>query len=143
MQEERQRAREKCESELDNLTVANNEMPVEEILQAELAVDPQMESYLDAEDDPVSSICQAADKQLFSLVDWAKRIPHFMGLPTDDQVTLLRAGNDHAVFSQLLGVSTHKCSIQKCSCKMSLDKKSPDKMSQDKMSPDKKSLNKN
>src|SRR5688572_30572362 len=62
VQEERQRAREKCESELENSTFANNEMPVEEILQAELAVDPQMESYLDAEEDPVSSICQAADK---------------------------------------------------------------------------------
>lgn len=83
--------REKCESEVESSTAAND-MPVEEILQAELAVDPRTESYVDAEEDPVTSICQAADKQLFSLVDWAKKIPHFMELPTDDQVTLLRAG---------------------------------------------------
>ncbi|KAG7245922.1 hypothetical protein CRUP_038054, partial [Coryphaenoides rupestris] len=33
-----------------------------------------------------------ADKQLFALVEWAKRIPHFSELPLDDQVILLRAG---------------------------------------------------
>ncbi|NXP41987.1 RXRA protein, partial [Leiothrix lutea] len=42
--------------------------------------------------DPVTNICQAADKQLFTLVEWAKRIPHFSELPLDDQVILLRAG---------------------------------------------------
>lgn len=44
--------------------------------------------------DPVTNICQAADKQLFTLVEWAKRIPHFSELPLDDQVILLRAGTD-------------------------------------------------
>lgn len=42
--------------------------------------------------DPVTNICQAADKQLFTLVEWAKKIPHFSELPLDDQVILLRAG---------------------------------------------------
>ena len=42
--------------------------------------------------DPVTNICQAADKQLFTLVEWAKRIPHFSQLGLDDQVILLRAG---------------------------------------------------
>lgn len=42
--------------------------------------------------DPVTNICQAADKQLFTLVEWAKRVPHFSELPLDDQVILLRAG---------------------------------------------------
>lgn len=42
--------------------------------------------------DPVTNICQAADKQLFTLVEWAKRIPHFSELALDDQVILLRAG---------------------------------------------------
>lgn len=42
--------------------------------------------------DAVTNICQAADKQLFTLVEWAKRIPHFTELPLDDQVILLRAG---------------------------------------------------
>ena len=40
----------------------------------------------------VSSICQAADKQLLMLVEWAKRIPHFTDLPKDDQVILLKSG---------------------------------------------------
>jgi hypothetical protein len=40
----------------------------------------------------VTNICQTADKQLFALVEWAKRIPHFSELPLDDQVILLRAG---------------------------------------------------
>lgn len=44
--------------------------------------------------DPVTNICQAADKQLFTLVEWAKRIPHFSDLPLDDQVILLRAGTN-------------------------------------------------
>lgn len=42
--------------------------------------------------DTVANICQAADKQLFTLVEWAKRIPHFQDLPIEDQVTLLRSG---------------------------------------------------
>lgn len=40
----------------------------------------------------MTNICQAADKQLFTLVEWAKRIPHFSELTLDDQVILLRAG---------------------------------------------------
>ena len=46
----------------------------------------------DLQKDPVTNICQAADKQLFTLVEWAKRIPHFPELPLEDQVILLRAG---------------------------------------------------
>lgn len=42
--------------------------------------------------DAVTNICQAADKQLITLVEWAKRIPHFVELPLEDQVILLRAG---------------------------------------------------
>lgn len=55
--------------------------------------------------DPVTNICQAADKQLFTLVEWAKRIPHFSELPLDDQVILLRAG---------------ECSVCLCFCCPSL-----------------------
>lgn len=45
--------------------------------------------------DTVTNICQAADKQLFTLVEWAKRIPHFTELPLEDQVILLRAGRPY------------------------------------------------
>ncbi|XP_061119204.1 retinoic acid receptor RXR-alpha-A isoform X3 [Conger conger] len=100
VQEERQRAKERNESEVESSSSANEDMPVEKILEAELAVEPKTETYIEttlgtpssSPNDPVTNICQAADKQLFTLVEWAKRIPHFSELPLDDQVILLRAG---------------------------------------------------
>lgn len=92
VQEERQRVKEKGEGEVESTSSANSEMPVERILEAELAVEPRTDTYIDTQKDAVTNICQAADKQLFTLVDWAKRIPHFTELPLDDQVILLRAG---------------------------------------------------
>ncbi|XP_038671674.1 retinoic acid receptor RXR-beta-B-like isoform X2 [Scyliorhinus canicula] len=124
VQEERQRSRERGE-EVESTSGTNDEMPVEKILEAEVAVEqkPELQSdgagsevasmdaisqaLADVEpqatvirrvitakkpNDPVTNICQAADKQLFTLVEWAKRIPHFSELPLDDQVILLRAG---------------------------------------------------
>ncbi|MXQ94789.1 hypothetical protein E5288_WYG008207 [Bos mutus] len=87
-------------SQAGSSSSANEDMPVEKILEAELAVEPKTETYVEANvglnpsspNDPVTNICQAADKQLFTLVEWAKRIPHFSELPLDDQVILLRAG---------------------------------------------------
>jgi len=67
-------------------------MPIEQILEAEQAVEPKQEKYVEATKDAVANICQAADKQLFTLVEWARRIPHFIELPVDDQVRLIRAG---------------------------------------------------
>ncbi|XP_046543422.1 retinoic acid receptor RXR-like isoform X1 [Haliotis rubra] len=91
VQEERQRVKEKGE-EVESTSGANNDMPTEQILEAELAVEPKIDTYIDTQKDPVTNICQAADKQLFTLVEWAKRIPHFTELPLEDQVILLRAG---------------------------------------------------
>ncbi|XP_078073735.1 retinoic acid receptor RXR-beta-A isoform X4 [Mustelus asterias] len=98
VQEERQRSRERGE-EVESTSGANEEMPVEKILEAEVAVEQKPELQSDgagsevaSPNDPVTNICQAADKQLFTLVEWAKRIPHFSELPLDDQVILLRAG---------------------------------------------------
>ncbi|XP_055799800.1 retinoic acid receptor RXR-gamma-B isoform X2 [Salvelinus fontinalis] len=97
VQEERQRGRERGENEVESTSSFNEEMPVDKILDAELAVEPKTETSADegpgnSTNDPVTNICQAADKQLFTLVEWAKRIPHFSELPLDDQVILLRAG---------------------------------------------------
>lgn len=92
VQEERQRVKEKNENEVESTTNPNIDMPVEQILEAELRVSPDQESYVDVQKDPVTNICQAADKQLLTLVEWAKHIPHFQNLPIDDQVILLRAG---------------------------------------------------
>ncbi|KAF0045305.1 hypothetical protein F2P81_001834 [Scophthalmus maximus] len=97
VQEERQRNRER-EGELEFSVGVNEEMPVEKILEAETAVEQKTELHHDggsagnSPHDAVTNICQTADKQLFALVEWAKRIPHFSELPLDDQVILLRAG---------------------------------------------------
>jgi len=40
----------------------------------------------------VTSICAAADRQLYNLVEWAKHIPHFAELSLEDQVALLKQG---------------------------------------------------
>ncbi|KAJ3583474.1 hypothetical protein NHX12_017264 [Muraenolepis orangiensis] len=80
----------------------NEEMPVEKILEAEMAVEQKTELHADgtsggsSPNDPGTNICQAADKQLFTLVEWAKRIPHFSELSMDDQVILLRAAINSA-----------------------------------------------
>uniref|UniRef100_A0A3Q3N6N8 Retinoic acid receptor RXR n=1 Tax=Labrus bergylta TaxID=56723 RepID=A0A3Q3N6N8_9LABR len=99
VQEERQRAKERNENEVESTSCANEDMPVEKILEAEQASPHMLVSassshppYFCYPNDPVTNICQAADKQLFTLVEWAKRIPHFSELPLDDQVILLRAG---------------------------------------------------
>nr|AFL91699.1 retinoid X receptor isoform d [Azumapecten farreri] len=92
VQEERQRVKEKGEGEVESTSSANSDMPVEKVLDAELSVDPKLDTYIDTQKDPVTNICQAADKQLFTLVAWARRIPHFTELPLEDQVILLRAG---------------------------------------------------
>lgn len=97
VQEERQRNKER-EGEVESTSAVNEEMPVEKILEAEMAVEQKTELHADGSsggsspNDPVTNICQAADKQLFTLVEWAKRIPHFSELSLDDQVILLRAG---------------------------------------------------
>uniref|UniRef100_A0A672Z757 Retinoic acid receptor RXR n=1 Tax=Sphaeramia orbicularis TaxID=375764 RepID=A0A672Z757_9TELE len=97
VQEERQRNKDR-EGEVESTSAVNEEMPVEKILEAEMAVEQKTELHTDGSsggsspNDPVTNICQAADKQLFTLVEWAKRIPHFSELPLDDQVILLRAG---------------------------------------------------
>uniref|UniRef100_A0A667XZG2 Retinoic acid receptor RXR n=1 Tax=Myripristis murdjan TaxID=586833 RepID=A0A667XZG2_9TELE len=97
VQEERQRNKER-DGEVESTSAVNEEMPVEKILEAEMAVEQKTELHADgtsggsSPNDPVTNICQAADKQLFTLVEWAKRIPHFSELALDDQVILLRAG---------------------------------------------------
>uniref|UniRef100_A0A674MBV7 Retinoid X receptor, alpha a n=1 Tax=Takifugu rubripes TaxID=31033 RepID=A0A674MBV7_TAKRU len=104
VQEERQRAKDKNENEVESTSCASEDMPVEKILEAEQAVESLTKGGIGGgrgricfhvslqPNDPVTNICQAADKQLFTLVEWAKRIPHFSELALDDQVILLRAG---------------------------------------------------
>lgn len=47
VQEERQRGKERGESEVESTSSFNEEMPVDKILDAELAVEPKTETYSD------------------------------------------------------------------------------------------------
>ncbi len=48
MQDERQRGREKSDNEVESSSSFNEEMPVEKILDAELAVEPKTEAYMES-----------------------------------------------------------------------------------------------
>ena len=52
VQEERQRVKEKGEGEVESTSSANSEMPVERVLEAELAVEPSTDTYVDAQVSP-------------------------------------------------------------------------------------------
>jgi retinoid X receptor alpha len=45
VQEERQRAKERSENEVESTSGVNEDMPVEKVLEAELAVEPKTETY--------------------------------------------------------------------------------------------------
>jgi len=96
VQEERMAAaRDKSDFEAESTSsslLINANISVESLRNAELASEPRFDSYVDAKDDPIGTFCHAAEKQLFTLVDWAKCIPYFVDLPIEDQVTLLRSG---------------------------------------------------
>lgn len=92
-QEERQRTRERGESEVESTSsVVQTEMPLDRILEAERRVELRERPVIETETLGMSDICQAADKQLFQLVEWAKHVPHFSDLSLADRVTLLRTG---------------------------------------------------
>lgn len=91
VQEERQRTKERDQNEVESTSSLHTDMPVERILEAEKRVECKTEHQVEFES-AVTNICQATNKQLFQLVEWAKHIPHFTSLPLGDQVLLLRAG---------------------------------------------------
>ncbi|KAG5875684.1 hypothetical protein JTB14_023963 [Gonioctena quinquepunctata] len=103
VQEERQRTKDRDTSEVESTSNIQTEMPIERLLEAEKRVecnDPPAENA-------VTNICQATNKQLLQLIEWAKLIPHFTSLPVSDQVLLLRAG-----WNELLIASFSHRSIQ-------------------------------
>jgi len=88
VQDERQKHNTNAEEDVIN--EINKEMPVEKILEAETMSDQK--SADNSELSTPHTLEEASVQQLYQLVDWAKRIPHFKKLHMDDQVTLLRAG---------------------------------------------------
>ncbi|CAG7827979.1 unnamed protein product [Allacma fusca] len=100
VQEERQRTRERSESEVESTSsVVQMEMPVDRILEAERLVELRDRPITEIETLGMGDICQAADKQLFQLVEWAKHVPHFTELSLADRVTLLRSGWNELLIS--------------------------------------------
>eukprot|EP00794_Sanderia_malayensis_P015978 gene15978-17588_t len=65
-------------------------IPVESVIAAETMVDPSIQTYASASVDPIRHVCLAADKQLASLAEWAKKLPYFTNLDIADQVVLLQ-----------------------------------------------------
>ena len=57
--QERHRVK-KGEGQVGNTSSANSDMPVEKILEAELAVEPRSESYLEIQEDPFIIICKVS-----------------------------------------------------------------------------------
>ncbi|KAJ3634189.1 hypothetical protein MTP99_011093 [Tenebrio molitor] len=95
VQEERQRTKDRDTSEVESTSNMQAEMPLDRIIEAEKRIecnDPLVALVVSESNTTVNNICQATNKQLFQLVQWAKLIPHFTSLPMSDQVLLLRAG---------------------------------------------------
>ena len=93
VQEERQRSKSDKSTggeDLDgeNSNLGPGDMPAERILEAERGSDKLSLDQLGvgAETDIQTKFKFAGEKQLTSLVEWAKHIPHFAELSIDDQV---------------------------------------------------------
>jgi DNA-binding TFAR19-related protein (PDSD5 family) len=91
-QEERQRTKEKSESEVESTSNSHMDMPLDQILEAESRCELRERPVIDTDKLGMSDICQAADKQLFQLVEWAKVVPHFTELGLTERVVLLSTG---------------------------------------------------
>jgi len=95
VQEERQRGSrgQNGEEEVESTSLGPGDMPTDRILEAEKICDKhEMEQFPNEGDDLQAKFKFAATRQLASLVEWAKHIPHFKELPLEDQVALLRGG---------------------------------------------------
>ncbi|XP_029168179.1 retinoic acid receptor RXR-alpha-A isoform X4 [Nylanderia fulva] len=75
VQEERQRTKERDQSEVESTSSLHADMPIDRILEAEKRVE-----------------CKTENLGNYELVTWAKHIPQFTSLPLGDQVLLLKAG---------------------------------------------------
>ena len=93
VQEERQRGRgdkNGGDEDADGGVLGPGDMPTDRILEAERICDKHEREQMTNETDDIQiKFKQAAEKQLTSLVEWAKQIPHFTSLCLDDQVISL------------------------------------------------------
>ena len=80
------------DDEAENSILGHGDMPAERISEAERLCDKLELDKAVAETDQETKFKFAGEKQLSSLVEWAKHIPHFAELAIDDQVALLKGG---------------------------------------------------
>jgi len=96
VQEERQRSKSEKgvgDEEAENSNLGPGDMPAERILEAERTSDKfELDQANVGDTDIQTKFKYAGEKQLNSLVEWAKHIPHFAELSIEDQVSLLRFG---------------------------------------------------
>lgn len=107
VQEERSRGSKANQSKAEELfpTSTVKDLTVERILDAEQKSETQNSDnaipYLRVEKSsmvpteykgPVSHLCQMVNRQIYQLVDFARRLPHFTALQKADQVMLLKSG---------------------------------------------------
>jgi len=97
VQEERQRSKSDKsvgDDEAENSNLGPGDMPAERIFEAERVSDKFEldQAGVNVDTDIQTKFKYAGEKQLNSLVEWAKHIPHFSELAMDDQVSLLRGG---------------------------------------------------
>lgn len=59
----------------------------------------------------ISHYCQIANKHLYQMVDFARRLPHFGGLPAEDQVLLIRSGWNELLIASVAYLSIEVCFI--------------------------------
>ena len=77
------------DDEAENSILGHGDMPAERISEAERLCDKLELDKAVAETDQETKFKFAGEKQLSSLVEWAKHIPHFTELSIEDQVGTL------------------------------------------------------
>lgn len=68
VQEERQRGKERGENEVESTSSFNDDMPVDKILDAELAVEPKTETYSDGSPGNSVSVTDAVNQSSFTAI---------------------------------------------------------------------------
>ncbi|XP_037081750.1 LOW QUALITY PROTEIN: retinoic acid receptor RXR-like [Pollicipes pollicipes] len=103
VQEERQRSLARGgEDQVESTSGQASDMPVERIRDAEAAVEARDKELPSPHTDmPHQQVRAAMDHQLRQLIEWAKRIPHFLELHRADQVALLSAGWNELIIASL------------------------------------------
>ncbi|XP_012231276.1 retinoic acid receptor RXR-like isoform X3 [Linepithema humile] len=98
VQEEGQRTKERDQSEVESTSNLHADISIERILEAEKRVDCKLKEMnftalaVNIRANCLTHICHTTVEQLLQIFSWARHIPHFISLPLEDQVCLLKNG---------------------------------------------------